>query len=197
MLEKKISWIAWDKVLASKKKGGLGVSNEVQVLSQSGFDFLSYCSKRIGDGHSTSLVGKSFDRWIFPCVSVSAYCLPLILPSPNICVALDGWLAGNTSMIVGISPFLAVVNLVKDTRMAIDDLMLPPHSDPTRRLWHRVCRWWEIDFPALRFSFSEWDDWFLFYLRLPGQLKFFCEGVFYVALVVLFGSSESFYFRCY
>ncbi|GJZ76632.1 hypothetical protein Tco_0641304 [Tanacetum coccineum] len=27
MLEKKISWIAWDKVLASKKKGGLGVSS--------------------------------------------------------------------------------------------------------------------------------------------------------------------------
>ncbi|GJV11275.1 hypothetical protein Tco_1352816 [Tanacetum coccineum] len=106
MLEKKISWIAWDKVLASKKKGGLGVSSyfalnralllkwvwrfvlqddslwfrviqavhgdkidshsvrkvsiwssilkEVQVLKSSGFDFLSYCSKRIGDGQSTS-----------------------------------------------------------------------------------------------------------------------------------------------
>ncbi|GJV60043.1 RNA-directed DNA polymerase, eukaryota, partial [Tanacetum coccineum] len=95
-----------DKVLASKKKGGLGVSSyfalnralllkwvwrfvsqddslwfrviqavhgdkidshsvrkvsiwssilkEVQVLKSSGFDFLSYCSKRIGDGQSTS-----------------------------------------------------------------------------------------------------------------------------------------------
>ncbi|GJS13887.1 hypothetical protein Tco_0629573 [Tanacetum coccineum] len=106
MLEKKISWIAWDKVLASKKKGGFRVSSyfrstrahplergfgvffrkmilcvsclskrfmgirliliqfegsiwssilkEVQVLKSSGFDFLSYCSKRIGDGQSTS-----------------------------------------------------------------------------------------------------------------------------------------------
>ncbi|GJZ78185.1 RNA-directed DNA polymerase, eukaryota, nucleotide-binding alpha-beta plait domain protein [Tanacetum coccineum] len=75
MLEKKISWIAWDKVLASKKKGDdslwfrviqavhgdkidshsvrkvsiwSSILKEVQVLKSSGFDFLSYCSKRIG-----------------------------------------------------------------------------------------------------------------------------------------------------
>ncbi|GJZ39644.1 RNA-directed DNA polymerase, eukaryota [Tanacetum coccineum] len=106
--EKKISWIAWDKVLASKKKGGLGVSSyfalnralllkwvwrfvsqdgslwfrviqavhgnkidthtvhkssiwsailkEVHVLKSIGFDFMSYCSKRIGDGQLLALV---------------------------------------------------------------------------------------------------------------------------------------------
>ncbi|GJT29739.1 RNA-directed DNA polymerase, eukaryota [Tanacetum coccineum] len=103
--EKKISWVAWEKILASKKKGGLGVSSfhalnralllkwvwrfvsqdgslwfrviqavygstidthsiqtasiwssilrEVQVLKANGFDFLSQCSKRIGDGNNT------------------------------------------------------------------------------------------------------------------------------------------------
>ncbi|GJY70211.1 hypothetical protein Tco_0473914 [Tanacetum coccineum] len=84
MLEKKISWIAWDKGrLGSKKKGGSGVSSyfalnrelplkvvwrfrfhmafdfdsEVQVLKSSGFDFLSYCSKRLG------LLVKSTSYW--------------------------------------------------------------------------------------------------------------------------------------
>ncbi|GJT05892.1 hypothetical protein Tco_0840354 [Tanacetum coccineum] len=33
---------------------GSSILKEVQVLKSSGFDFLSYCSKRIGDGHSTS-----------------------------------------------------------------------------------------------------------------------------------------------
>ncbi|GJX57442.1 hypothetical protein Tco_0287339 [Tanacetum coccineum] len=80
MLEKKISWIAWDKVLLeeegddslwfrviqavhgdkidshSVRKVSIwsSILKEVQVLKSSGFDFLSYCSKRIGDGQSTS-----------------------------------------------------------------------------------------------------------------------------------------------
>ncbi|GKB93136.1 hypothetical protein Tco_0979273, partial [Tanacetum coccineum] len=44
---------------------------------------------------------------------------------------------------------------------------------------HRVCRWWEIDF-QLWHSFSEWDEWFSS-IRLPGSVKGFLEGVFYVA----------------
>ncbi|GKA84311.1 RNA-directed DNA polymerase, eukaryota [Tanacetum coccineum] len=103
--ENKISWMAWNKILTSKEKGGLGVSSfhalnhaillkwlwrfvsqdkslwfwvikavygpslgshssrsasiwstilrEVHVLKNNGFDFLSYCSKRVGDGNST------------------------------------------------------------------------------------------------------------------------------------------------
>ncbi|GJT49373.1 hypothetical protein Tco_0975530 [Tanacetum coccineum] len=103
--EKRISWVAWEKILASKKKEGLGVLSfhalnralllkwvwrfvsqdgslwfrviqamygstidthsiqtasiwssilrEVQVLKANGFDFLSQCSKRIGDVNNT------------------------------------------------------------------------------------------------------------------------------------------------
>ncbi|GJT74868.1 hypothetical protein Tco_1041593 [Tanacetum coccineum] len=137
MLEKKISWIAWDKVLASKKKGGLGVSSyfalnralllkwvwrfvsqddslwfrviqavhgdkidshsvrkvsiwssilkEVQVLKSSGFDFLSYCSKRIGDGQSTSFWKET---WIGD-IPLCELCPRLFAldSAPNICVA--------------------------------------------------------------------------------------------------------------
>ncbi|GKE23199.1 RNA-directed DNA polymerase, eukaryota [Tanacetum coccineum] len=110
---KKITWAAWDKILASKKNGGLGVSSfnalnrallfkwvwrfisqdgslwfriiqvlygpsivshpvncssnwcsivrELHLLSGKGFDFLSYCKKRIGDGNDTRFW---YDIWI-------------------------------------------------------------------------------------------------------------------------------------
>ncbi|GKC00277.1 RNA-directed DNA polymerase, eukaryota [Tanacetum coccineum] len=110
---KKITWVAWDKILASKKNGGLGVSSfhalnralllkwvwrfisqdgslwfcviqalygpsivshpvnfssnwcsivrELHLLSGKGFDFLSYCKKRIGDGNDTRFW---YDIWI-------------------------------------------------------------------------------------------------------------------------------------
>ncbi|GKA62361.1 RNA-directed DNA polymerase, eukaryota [Tanacetum coccineum] len=103
--EKKITWIAWEKVLASKKHGGLGVASlyalnqalllkwvwrflsqdgslwssvikaiygptldshavnfpspwcsilrEVKVLSSKGFNFLSHCKRRVGNGNTT------------------------------------------------------------------------------------------------------------------------------------------------
>nr|GEY88346.1 RNA-directed DNA polymerase, eukaryota [Tanacetum cinerariifolium] len=68
--DKKISWIAWDKVLSSKKKGGLGVSSLFAlnrglilkwVLKSKGFDFLSHCKKGIGDGRCTRFW---LDIWI-------------------------------------------------------------------------------------------------------------------------------------
>nr|GEW79150.1 RNA-directed DNA polymerase, eukaryota, reverse transcriptase zinc-binding domain protein [Tanacetum cinerariifolium] len=104
--DRKITWVAWDKVLASKRNGGLGVSSlyalsralllkwvwrfismdgslwfkvilvlygprfeahslnqpsiwcsilrEVRLLNHKGFDFLSHCKKRVGDGCCTS-----------------------------------------------------------------------------------------------------------------------------------------------
>nr|GEU34242.1 RNA-directed DNA polymerase, eukaryota, reverse transcriptase zinc-binding domain protein [Tanacetum cinerariifolium] len=111
--KRKITWIAWEKVLASKKNGGLGVSSlhalnralllnwvwrflsqdgsiwsrvinaiygsslashsvkfsspwcsilrEVQVLSAKGFDFVSHCKKRVGNGHN---IRFWLDTWL-------------------------------------------------------------------------------------------------------------------------------------
>ncbi|GJV92918.1 RNA-directed DNA polymerase, eukaryota [Tanacetum coccineum] len=77
--EKKITWVAWDKVLASKKKGGLGVASfyglnralcPMRILSgfelskqymNRGFDFLAKCSKRVGNGSNTQFW---LDNWI-------------------------------------------------------------------------------------------------------------------------------------
>ncbi|GKC71426.1 RNA-directed DNA polymerase, eukaryota, partial [Tanacetum coccineum] len=75
-LDRKITWVAWNKVLASKRKGGLGVIQalygsklemhslnqpsiwcsiirEVRLLKDKGFDFMSHCKKRVGDGRCT------------------------------------------------------------------------------------------------------------------------------------------------
>ncbi|GJX58902.1 RNA-directed DNA polymerase, eukaryota, partial [Tanacetum coccineum] len=82
-MDKKITWVAWDKVLSSKKKGGLGVSSlfalnrdahddnlasnwcsnirEVKALNSKGFDFLSHCKRRVGNGRSTRFW---LDTWI-------------------------------------------------------------------------------------------------------------------------------------
>nr|GFB08218.1 RNA-directed DNA polymerase, eukaryota [Tanacetum cinerariifolium] len=85
-LLRKITWIAWEKVLASKKNGGLGVSiikaiygssfethsvkysstwfsilRKVQVLSGKGFDFVSHVKKRVGNGQNTKFW---LDTWI-------------------------------------------------------------------------------------------------------------------------------------
>nr|GEW11549.1 RNA-directed DNA polymerase, eukaryota [Tanacetum cinerariifolium] len=112
--ERKITWVSWDKVLASKKNSGLGFSSfhalnralllkwvwcflsqdgsfwyrviqalygasfelhhvnqssiwrsilrEMQVLISKGFDFVSHCKKRVGDGHNTRSVRDGVER---------------------------------------------------------------------------------------------------------------------------------------
>ncbi|GKB92833.1 RNA-directed DNA polymerase, eukaryota [Tanacetum coccineum] len=69
--------------------------------------------------------------------------------------------------------------------LAIDDVVIPSILRTRWEVLHRVCRWWEIDFQLWR-SFSEWDEWFSS-IRLPGSVKGFLEGVFYVAWWFIWG----------
>ncbi|GKB43988.1 RNA-directed DNA polymerase, eukaryota, reverse transcriptase zinc-binding domain protein [Tanacetum coccineum] len=63
-LERKIAWISWDKILASMKYGGLGVSSFYALnrallfkwvwrFFSQGVDLLSFVRKKVGDGESS------------------------------------------------------------------------------------------------------------------------------------------------
>ncbi|GJV15403.1 RNA-directed DNA polymerase, eukaryota [Tanacetum coccineum] len=190
--EKKISWIAWDKVLASKKKGGLGVSSyfalnralllkwvwrfvsqdgslwfrEVHVLKSTGFDFMSYYSKRIGDGQSTSFwletwKGDILFRDMFPRLfalkSAKHICVADKMSGPlnmsfrrpvrggveqqefsELCSILDYVMLSQASDRWYCSLSSSGDFCVKEVWTAIDDMALPSHPEPTRRCF-TVC----------------------------------------------------------
>ncbi|GJU32731.1 RNA-directed DNA polymerase, eukaryota [Tanacetum coccineum] len=210
--EKKITWVAWDKALASKLHGGLGVSSyfalnralllkwvwrflsqdgslwcriirslygssisshslnlssnwssimrEVQSLKTKGFDFLSHCKKRVGNGINSLFW---FDCWIgdAPLHSIFPRLFALELDK-NITVAaklnseVDSSFRRSarggieTYQLQGLISLLGSVSLsnscdrwfcdlsgdgvfrVKEVRKFIDDLFLPSISVPTR-----------------------------------------------------------------
>ncbi|GKA21528.1 hypothetical protein Tco_0701517 [Tanacetum coccineum] len=74
-----IQAVSWDKMILihrfRKVSIWSSILKEVQVLKSSGFDFLSYCSKRIGDGQSTSFWKETWMGDI-PFVVVSAFVCP-------------------------------------------------------------------------------------------------------------------------
>nr|GEV78219.1 RNA-directed DNA polymerase, eukaryota [Tanacetum cinerariifolium] len=181
--KRKITWIAWEKVLASKKNGGLGVSSlhalnrtlllkwvwrflsqdgsiwsrvinaiygsslashsvkfsspwcsilrDVQVLSAKGFDFVSHCKKRVGNGHNTRFW---LDTWILD--------MPLSVQSPRM-FALERDKQISVAAKWGASSFDASfrrqirdgierVFRVKEIRSILDDLLLTSLSQATR-----------------------------------------------------------------
>nr|GEV56981.1 RNA-directed DNA polymerase, eukaryota, reverse transcriptase zinc-binding domain protein [Tanacetum cinerariifolium] len=81
--ESRITWVAWEKVLSSKKNGSLGVSSFFALnrailfkwiwhffsqddslcsfVASKGLDFLSHCKIRVGDGSNTRFL---LDTWI-------------------------------------------------------------------------------------------------------------------------------------
>nr|GEU30160.1 RNA-directed DNA polymerase, eukaryota [Tanacetum cinerariifolium] len=51
--------------------------------------------------------------------------------------------------------------------------------DTAKLVFHRICRWWDLDWHDL-LSFSDWNAWFSA-IRLLSRIKLILEGVFYVA----------------
>ncbi|GJV62365.1 hypothetical protein Tco_1468465 [Tanacetum coccineum] len=200
MLEKKISWIAWDKVLASKKKGGLGVSSYfalnrapphkvVRKVSIWSFDLKEVSSALSSSGIDVLVVCATTYRGV------------ALDSAPNICVAAKWGCPLDTSFrrsvrggveqqeFSDLSSFLNSVVLstsndrwyfslsssgefsVKDTLILLmNDLMLPSQYLSRLEYLHRVLPLVGIDFQALAFVLRM-DEWFSS-IRLPGfQLK--------------------------
>nr|GEW47712.1 RNA-directed DNA polymerase, eukaryota [Tanacetum cinerariifolium] len=131
--DRKITWVAWDKVLASKKHGGLGVSSYyalnralllkwVQVLSLKGFDFLSHCKIRVGNDLNARFW---LDTWIMD--------LPLSIRFPRI-YALERIKEVSVAVKWGASSFDESFRrqVRDDIRSYLDDLFLPSSNEATR-----------------------------------------------------------------
>ncbi|GJW51804.1 RNA-directed DNA polymerase, eukaryota [Tanacetum coccineum] len=178
---KKITWADWDKILASKKNGGLGVSSfhalnralllkwawrfisqdgslwfrviqalygssivshpvncssnwssivrELHLLSGKGFDFLSYCKKRIGDEND---IRFWYDTWIGDKSLQELF--PRLLT-----LELDKEIsvAGKMKAVLDHSFRRHVRDgdgefRVKEVRNFLDNLFLPSHLESTR-----------------------------------------------------------------
>ncbi|GJW42333.1 RNA-directed DNA polymerase, eukaryota [Tanacetum coccineum] len=232
MLEKKIFWIAWDKFLERDLDGDIPLCELCpRLFALDSAPNICVAAKMAGP------LDTSFRRSVRGGVEQQEFSdLSSFLNSVVLSTSNDRWYFSLSSS----GEFS-----VKDTRLAIDDLVLPSHSEPTRWvklipikinvfMWrarrgclptrynlvqkgvilestscpvcfsdeddvhhllfrcslsqevlHRVCRWWEIDFQLWR-SFSKWDAWFSS-IRLPGSVKGFLEGVFYVAWWFIWG----------
>ncbi|GJX95271.1 RNA-directed DNA polymerase, eukaryota, reverse transcriptase zinc-binding domain protein [Tanacetum coccineum] len=139
--EKKMSLIGWNKILASKKSGGLGVStiygicgaldnsssysrrshwldivNEVRKLASKGIDLLSLVKKKVGNGEANSFWN---DVWLEEKL--------LLLISNTSSVILSN-ISDRWSWLLVLSSNFSV----KSTREFIDDFMLPKTDVPTR-----------------------------------------------------------------
>nr|GEU49700.1 RNA-directed DNA polymerase, eukaryota [Tanacetum cinerariifolium] len=251
---KKITWVTWDKVLALKKNGGLGVSSyfalnrallfkwiwrfvsqddllwfhvmqalygpnidshsvhyslnwcsilkEMQMLKAKGFDFLSLCNKRVGDGNNTSFWldtwrGDSALRDSFPfmfALEMEKNCMVATKMATPVDASFRRSVRGGIEL-VQLNELRAILDSVslshshdrcicnassggsfrvKDIQNLIDDLILP--SGSVQAKW---MKWWDIDWQSW-YSFHTWDGWFSSIKIAPNNKKIL-EGVFYVA----------------
>ncbi|GJW69692.1 RNA-directed DNA polymerase, eukaryota [Tanacetum coccineum] len=128
-LDKKITWAAWDKVLASKKNGGLGVSS-FHALNRA--LLLKWVWRFVSQDGSLwfrvirALYGSSIGS--HPTHMSSNWCsiirnLYTLLEAVSLSNSQDRWICDLT----GDGEFR-----VKEVRNYIDDMLLPSYSEPTR-----------------------------------------------------------------
>nr|GEW32689.1 RNA-directed DNA polymerase, eukaryota [Tanacetum cinerariifolium] len=168
-LERKITWIAWNKILSSKKKG----------VSRSSDFKASFCREiRGGVEHQqwtdllsilgTMTLSPSNGRWIydlngdgvFRVKDIRGIIDDLYLPSSN-----------EATRWVKCVPIK--INSPEDDRHIFFQ------CDLAKAVLRQVCRWWDIQWVDIM-SFEDWNTWFSS-IRLSSNLKQILEGVFYVA----------------
>ncbi|GKA86553.1 RNA-directed DNA polymerase, eukaryota [Tanacetum coccineum] len=214
--EKKISWIAWDKVLASKKKGGLGVSsyfalNRALLLkwnkefseldARIGFCIDLSQAKRPLDYCSLSSSKVTSELWRFLCERGFGrqcdYGLPSITGSPTrwvkfipIKINIFVWRARRDC--------LPTRHNLVHKGVVLESTSFPVCLSGVEDVHHILFRCslaQEVLHRVCRWwemdfqhwsSFSEWDVWFSA-IRLPVIVKSLIECVFYVAWWFIWG----------
>ncbi|GKB58621.1 RNA-directed DNA polymerase, eukaryota, partial [Tanacetum coccineum] len=191
--ETKFTWIAWNKVLASKERGGLGVSS---FFALNRALLLKWVWRFV-----------SQDGSLWRIIFIERYRVRLLEPLQKtnwqwhrhqLLVAVEDEFQGVTPIKVNIFAWRARrdclptrVNLMHrgvdlttsncpichEFEEDINHILLS--CDFAKSVMRRVCRWWDLDLQCWS-SFQEWQTWFLS-LRLASKNKNCLEGVFYVA----------------
>nr|GEY55699.1 RNA-directed DNA polymerase, eukaryota [Tanacetum cinerariifolium] len=175
------------------------ILREMQVLISKGFDFVSHCKKRVGDGHNTRLW---YDSWVFDqplrvrfprlfaleTDKVSAWDdLNSVSGSVTLSASKDKWICDlNGDGVFRVKENLVRRGVVLDSSLCSLCGLVPEdihhvlfRCDTAKLVFRRVCRWWDLDWHDL-LSFSDWNAWFSA-IRLSSRIKLILEGVFYVA----------------
>nr|GEY65370.1 RNA-directed DNA polymerase, eukaryota [Tanacetum cinerariifolium] len=177
----KITWAAWNNVLASKENGGLGVSsyhalNRALLLkwvwrfiSQDGSLWFS-CYKSFEVTVADKVQGVVSSSFRHPVRAGSEYQyltdLNSLMESVSLSHSYDRWICDLS----GDGEFRVKEENIHHVLFG---------CGLAENIFRRICRWWELDWQALE-SFSDWNYWFSL-IRLSSKVKALLEGVFGVA----------------
>ncbi|GJW34591.1 RNA-directed DNA polymerase, eukaryota [Tanacetum coccineum] len=138
------------------------ILREVQVLSSKGFDFVSHCKKRVGDGQNTRFW---LDTWILDvpfsvrdgaeCQQWSDMLSLLGMDTDTLSSSIDSWVCDLNG---------EGVFRVKEIRSILDDLFLPSAVEATR--W--------VKFISIKINVFAWRARLD---RLPTRCNLFNRGV--------------------
>nr|GEW91109.1 RNA-directed DNA polymerase, eukaryota [Tanacetum cinerariifolium] len=169
--DRKITWVAWEKVLASKENGDKmhfplyhsfrriardGLEHHQMTDLQSMLDLMS--------------LSQSRDRWFCDLTGDGEFQVKEVRNSID-----DIFLPSNVKPTRWVKHIPIKVNIFA-WRARRDCL-------PTRSIWRRICRWWDL-VPQLWLSFLDWQDWFDS-IRLTSKVKALLEGVLYTTWWVI------------
>nr|GEY76600.1 RNA-directed DNA polymerase, eukaryota [Tanacetum cinerariifolium] len=153
---RKINWVAWDKVLASKKHGGLCVS--AGILS-----YMRWSCDLNGEG-------------MFRVKDIRSVLDDLFLPSSNeatrwakyvsIKVNVFAWRARLDRLPTRDN--LAKRGVIMDSSLCLICGLFPENAqhlffgcDLARSIALRICHWWNLNWTEIS-SFAEWNSWSIF-----------------------------------
>nr|GEU96894.1 RNA-directed DNA polymerase, eukaryota [Tanacetum cinerariifolium] len=177
---KKASWVKWEKVLAAKDRGGLGVASlfalnrEIRRLGATGINIFDFMKQKVGNGNNIKFWT---DNW--GGSKMEQFQLLVEAANSIFLVPMEDRWEWN----LGSSGDFSVASI----RRKIDDSRLSTVGDKTRcdltrNLGRLISNWWNTPFEEVD-SIAAWKSWFSS-IRLAPNLKLIFEGVWNLTGVV-------------